>query len=58
MLLPIALALAGCMLITGVVDLASGRVDAVGEAPHVLDLVAVALLRALAGRARVRVLPR
>jgi len=46
------------MLITSVVDLASGRVDAVGEAHHVLDLVAVALLRALAGRARVRVLPR
>jgi hypothetical protein len=48
-LLPIALALAGCMLITSAIDLANGRVDAIGEAHHVLELVSVALLWALAG---------
>jgi predicted anti-sigma-YlaC factor YlaD len=49
-LLPIALALAGCMLITSAIDLANGRVDALAEAHHVLELVAVVLLWALAGR--------
>jgi predicted anti-sigma-YlaC factor YlaD len=49
-LLPIALALGGCLLVTSFIDLGNGRVDAVGEAHHVLDLVAVALLWALAGR--------
>jgi predicted anti-sigma-YlaC factor YlaD len=65
-LLPIALALAGCLLVTSLVDVANGRVDALGEAHHVLDLGAVVLLWALAGwplprfggRARVRALPR
>jgi hypothetical protein len=65
-LLPIALALAGCLLVTSLVDLASGRVDALGETHHVLDLVAVTLLWALAGwplprlggRTRVRALSR
>jgi hypothetical protein len=40
-LLPITLALAGCLLVTSLVDLANGRVGALGEAHHVLDLVAV-----------------
>jgi predicted anti-sigma-YlaC factor YlaD len=65
-LLPIALALAGCLLVTSLIDLANGRVDALGEAHHVLDLVAVTLLWAMAGcplprvagRARVRALSR
>jgi predicted anti-sigma-YlaC factor YlaD len=65
-LLPIALALAGCLLATSLVDLANGRVDALGEAHHVLDLVAVTLLWALAGwplprtsgRAQIRALSR
>ena len=48
-LLPIALALAACMMVTSVVDVANGRINALGEAHHVLELVAVALLWALAG---------
>jgi len=48
-LLPITLALAGCLLVTSAVDVVNGRVGALGEAHHVLDLVAVALLWALAG---------
>jgi hypothetical protein len=54
-LLPIALALAGCMVITSVIDIINGRVDALGEAHHVLDLVAVVLLWALAGRPMPRI---
>ncbi len=37
------------MLITSAIDLVNGRVDAIGEAHHVLELVSVALLWALAG---------
>jgi predicted anti-sigma-YlaC factor YlaD len=49
-LLPIALALAGCMIVTAVLDITTGRAGAVGEAHHVLDISALILLWALAGR--------
>jgi predicted anti-sigma-YlaC factor YlaD len=63
-LLPITLALAACLLVTSAVDVVNGRVGALGEAHHVLDLVAVVLLWALAGwplpraRSRLRALTR
>lgn len=48
-LLPIAASLAGCLLVTGVLDMASGRAAAAGEAHHVLDLAGLVLLWLLAG---------
>jgi predicted anti-sigma-YlaC factor YlaD len=43
-LLPFALALAGAMALTSVLDIAGGRVPAAGEAQHLLDLVGVGSL--------------
>jgi predicted anti-sigma-YlaC factor YlaD len=49
-LLPIAGALAGCVVVTSVLDLANGRVGMVSESHHLLDLAGVTLLWVLAGR--------
>jgi predicted anti-sigma-YlaC factor YlaD len=43
-LLPFALALAGAMVATAVLDVAGGHAPAIGEAQHVLDLIGVAAL--------------
>jgi predicted anti-sigma-YlaC factor YlaD len=49
-LLPMALALGAGMAVTAVADVARGDAPALGEAHHVLDLVGMALLWALARR--------
>jgi predicted anti-sigma-YlaC factor YlaD len=51
-LLPIAAALAVCMVVTAALDLAGGRVAALGEAHHVLDVAGLLLLWLLAGAPR------
>src|SRR4051812_21390306 len=51
-LLPFAAALAGAMAVTAVLDVAGGRVVAITEAHHVLDLVGLAALWVLARSAR------
>jgi predicted anti-sigma-YlaC factor YlaD len=51
-LLPIAGALAACMVVTAVLDLADGRVAPLGEAHHVLDVAGLLLLWLLAGAPR------
>jgi predicted anti-sigma-YlaC factor YlaD len=51
-LLPIAGALAGCMVFTAVLDLADGRVAAAGEAHHLLDVAGLVLLWVLSGAPR------
>jgi predicted anti-sigma-YlaC factor YlaD len=43
-LLPFAFALAGATALTAIVDIASGRAPAAGEALHLLDLVSVGAL--------------
>lgn len=56
-LLPVAAALAGCFLVTAVIDVAEGNTGALGESTHILTLVGLALLWRLAGsprRGRVR----
>jgi predicted anti-sigma-YlaC factor YlaD len=53
-LLPLALALAGMMLATAVLDVADGDARAVAESVHVLDLAGVGLLWALARPPRQR----
>lgn len=47
-LLPMAAALAGAMLVTGLLDVARGEAPFSGEAHHVLDLAGLGLLWALA----------
>lgn len=47
-LLPLAVALAGAMVLTGVLDVVGDDAPALGEAHHVLDLAGLALLWALA----------
>jgi predicted anti-sigma-YlaC factor YlaD len=51
-LLPIAAALAACMVVTAVADIVDGRAHALGEGTHVLELAGVALLWLLAGAPR------
>jgi predicted anti-sigma-YlaC factor YlaD len=51
-LLPIAAALAACMVVTAVADIVDGRAQALGEGTHVLELVGLALLWVLAGAPR------
>jgi predicted anti-sigma-YlaC factor YlaD len=51
-LLPIAGALAACMVVTAVLDLTDGRVGALGEAHHVLDVAGLLLLWLLSGAPR------
>lgn len=53
-LLPMALALGGTLLITGVADVASGNTLALSEAPHALELAGVTLLWLLAHTATPR----
>jgi predicted anti-sigma-YlaC factor YlaD len=53
-LLPIAGALAACMVVTAVLDMADGRAAALGEAHHVLDVAGLLLLWLLAGAPRPR----
>ncbi|HEY2812578.1 MAG TPA: zf-HC2 domain-containing protein [Acidimicrobiales bacterium] len=43
-LLPFALALAGAMAATAIIDIVSGRVPAAGESQHILDLIGVGAL--------------
>jgi len=64
-LLPVAAAVAGCTLITAVIDVANGNARALGESTHLLNLVGLFLLWRLAGsprpghqRARRHVAPR
>jgi predicted anti-sigma-YlaC factor YlaD len=47
-LLPLAIALAGAMVLTGVLDVVGDDAPALGEAHHVLDLAGLLLLWALA----------
>jgi predicted anti-sigma-YlaC factor YlaD len=49
-LIPFALALAGTLVATAVIDVASGRAAVGGEAQHLLDLVGLALLWLMARR--------
>jgi hypothetical protein len=49
-LLPIAAALAAMTTFTALLDVTDGRVAALGEATHVLDLAALVLLWLVAGR--------
>ena len=60
-LLPFAAALAGTMLLTAGLDVASGRQDALSESHHLLELAGLALLVVLArphwGRSAPRPLP-
>jgi predicted anti-sigma-YlaC factor YlaD len=51
-LLPIAGALAACMVVTAALDLTDGRVGALGEAHHVLDVAGLLLLWLLSGAPR------
>jgi predicted anti-sigma-YlaC factor YlaD len=51
-LLPIAAALAACMVVTATLDLADGRAAPLGEAHHVLDVTGLVLLWILAGAPR------
>jgi predicted anti-sigma-YlaC factor YlaD len=51
-LLPLAGALAASITVTSILDVAQGRVHALGEAHHVLDVVGLVLLWALAGAPR------
>jgi predicted anti-sigma-YlaC factor YlaD len=51
-LLPIAAALAACMVVTATLDLADGRAAPLGEAHHVLDVTGLVLLWLLAGAPR------
>lgn len=51
-LLPVAGALAACMVVTAVLDLTHGRVGAIGEARHVLDVAGLVLLWLLSGAPR------
>jgi predicted anti-sigma-YlaC factor YlaD len=51
-LLPVAGALAACMVVTAVLDLADGRVAPLGEAHHVLDVAGLLLLWLLSGAPR------
>ena len=51
-LLPIAGALAACMVVTAALDLADGRAAALGEAHHVLDVAGLLLLWLLSGAPR------
>jgi predicted anti-sigma-YlaC factor YlaD len=51
-LLPIAAALAACMAVTAVADIVTGRAGALGEGAHVLELVGLALVWAIAGAPR------
>jgi predicted anti-sigma-YlaC factor YlaD len=53
-LLPMAVALAGAMIVTAVLDVVSGRAPALGEAHHALDLAGVICLWALAHPATTR----
>ncbi len=43
-LLPFAITLSAALLLTGVVDMAAGRVPAITESTHMLELVGVALV--------------
>lgn len=59
-ILPIAVALAGSLLITGIVDIAQSRVPLTGEAVHLPELLSVVLVWVLAtpaGRRRLGVQP-
>jgi predicted anti-sigma-YlaC factor YlaD len=47
-MLPVAAMLAGTLLITGVIDIADGRVPLVGEAVHVPEVLSVVLIWLLA----------
>jgi predicted anti-sigma-YlaC factor YlaD len=53
-LLPIAGALAACMVVTAALDVADGRTAVLGEAHHVLDVTGLILLWLLAGAPRPR----
>jgi predicted anti-sigma-YlaC factor YlaD len=53
-LLPIAGALAACMVVAAAFDLADGRTAVLGEAHHVLDVAGLLLLWLLAGAPRPR----
>src|SRR4051812_9357821 len=48
--LPIASALAACMVVTAVLDSADGEVHALGEVHHVLEVAGLVLVWTLAGR--------
>jgi predicted anti-sigma-YlaC factor YlaD len=54
-LLPFAAALAGTLMVTAALDVASGRAGAIGESQHVLDVVGVGLLWALSRPVGMRV---
>ena len=48
-LIPIAAALAGCMVVTALLDVAQGHAQTLGEAHHLLDVSGLVLLWLLAG---------
>ena len=43
-LFPVAIVLVGCLVVTSVIDVASGRAAAVHEVSHVTELLGLALL--------------
>ncbi|MGD9792260.1 MAG: zf-HC2 domain-containing protein [Acidimicrobiia bacterium] len=49
-LLPMVLALGGCIVVTSILDIADGQVSTLSESQHLLDLAGVVLLWMLAGR--------
>ena len=51
-LLPVAGALAACMLLTAILDVTDGRAGAVAESHHALEVAALVLLWLLAGAPR------
>jgi predicted anti-sigma-YlaC factor YlaD len=53
-LLPIASALAACMVVTAVLDSADGEAHALGELHHLLEVAGLVLVWLLAGRPRPR----